>query len=672
MDPRSSRACNSPEKHKTFLEGYISQNPALAGFLLTLVGNKEILYTNPMLTSNEIRKRFLDFFEKRGHTVLPSASLVTTDEKGKTNATLFNTAGMQPLIPYLLGETHPGGTRLASSQKCVRTNDIDEVGDNTHLTFFEMLGNWSLGDYFKEDAIKWSFEFLTSKDEGLGLDINRLYVTVFAGNDDVQKDEEAADIWRAIFNEHGLDPEKRIFYLSSKSNWWTAGPDSPAGPSTEMFYDVSGTLTEGLTHEEFLKADDEQKVVEIWNDVFMAYEQKGGKVVGSLPKQNVDTGAGLERVAMVVQGKSNVFETDLFSDILDFIKNWAKENYSERDARIVADHIKASVMLIADGVVPANKDRGYILRKLIRRAVVKMKYLISPNFEINQHPEAGSLFYEIVNKILDTYKNTSYLKTNIDIFDVLRKEEKKFTTTLEKGLKKFDLKTKSKESFENNSDENIGISMLSGQNIFDLWTEDGFPPELSVEIAKNKKIKIEAGALGIFDSLMKDHQDKSRLGAEQKFKGGLAGHSEMEVKYHTATHLLHQALRDVLGNHVFQKGSNITPERLRFDFSHNEKMTPEEIKRVEQIVNEKISEGLPVSFQEVPLDDARNKGALGLFGDKYGETVTLYQIGNGDDRYSLEICGGPHVGNTSELGTFKIQKEEASSAGVRRIKAVLE
>ncbi len=589
-----------------------------------------------MLTSNEIRKRFLDFFEKRGHTVLPSASLVTTDEKGQTNATLFNTAGMQPLIPYLLGEAHEGGARLASSQKCVRTIDIEEVGDNTHLTFFEMLGNWSLGDYFKEDAIKWSFEFLTSQDVGLGLDINRLYVTVFAGNDDVPKDEEAANIWRAIFNEQGLDPEKRIFYLSSKSNWWTAGPDSPAGPSTEMFYDVTGTLTDGLTHEEFLKADEEQKVVEIWNDVFMAFKQEGGKVAGPLPKRNVDTGAGLERVAMVVQGKNNVFETDLFSDILELIK---KDSvlYQERSARIIADHIKASMMLISDGVVPANKDRGYILRRIIRRAMVNAQKMELP-FE-----KLKDIFVLVQNKYDETYKTLQ-----AESVIVFQDEIAKFEKTLVSGLREFE---------------------KGERDAFVLFTTYGFPFEMVKELANTRGEQIDEQD---FFEKMKDHQDKSRLGAEQKFKGGLAGHSDMEIKYHTATHLLHQALRDVLGNHVFQKGSNITPERLRFDFSHNEKMTPEEIKRVEQIVNEKIAEQLPISFQEVPLDDARNKGALGLFGDKYGETVTLYQIGNGDERYSLEICGGPHVTNTSELGIFKIQKEEASSAGIRRIKAVLE
>ncbi len=621
---------------KFFLENSKIKSPAKAGFFLALVGIIQILYTSFMLTSNEIRKRFLDFFEKREHTVLASASLVTTDEKGQTNATLFNTAGMQPLIPYLLGQEHPGGGRLASSQKCVRTNDIEEVGDNTHLTFFEMLGNWSLGTYFKEEAIKWSFEFLTSKEEGLGLDINRLYVTVFAGNEDVARDEEAADIWRAIFNEHGLDPEKRIFYLSSKSTWWTAGPDSPAGPSTEMFYDVSGTLTEGLTHEEFLKADDEQKVVEIWNDVFMAYEQKAGKVVGQLPKQNVDTGAGLERVTMVVQEKTNVFETDLFLDILESIKKDALM-YQEKSARIIADHTKTAMFLITDGVIPSNKDRGYILRRIIRRAMVNAQ-------KIELSFEKLTDIFTLIQKQYDEVYRTNQAQ-NVVVF---QDEITKFEKTLSAGLKEFE---------------------KGERDAFILFTTYGFPFEMVQELAVTRGETIDVED---FQNKMKDHQDKSRLGAEQKFKGGLAGHSDMEVKYHTATHLLHQALRDVLGNHVFQKGSNITPERLRFDFSHNEKMTPEEIKRVEQIVNEKIKDGLPVTFQEVPLEDARNKGALGLFGDKYGETVTLYQMGNGDDRYSLEICGGPHVQNTNELGTFKIQKEEASSAGVRRIKAVLE
>lgn len=606
------------------------------GFFCALAKTLKSLYTIHHMKSNEIRSRFLNFFEKRGHFVLPSASLVTTDEKGQTNATLFNTAGMQPLIPYLLGQDHPNGGRLASSQKCLRTNDIDEVGDNTHLTFFEMLGNWSLGDYFKQDAINWSFEFLTSPENGLGLDINRLYVTVFAGNDDVPADEEAATIWRKIFEEKGLDSSKRIFYLSSKSNWWTAGPDSPAGPSTEMFYDVSGGLTEGLTHEEFLKADEEQKVVEIWNDVFMAYEQKDGKVIGMLPKQNVDTGAGLERVAMVVQGKSNVFETDLFSDILEMIKNNSSV-YQERSARIIADHIKASMFLISDGVVPSNKDRGYILRRIIRRAMINAQK-IEFSFE-----KLSDIFIAIQNKYKETYG--VFETENIQVFEG---EIVKFEKTLSLGLREFE---------------------KGERDAFLLFTSFGFPFEMTKELAENLGETIDEE---MFLSKMKDHQDTSRLGADQKFKGGLLGHSDMEVKYHTATHLLHQALRDVLGNHIMQKGSNITPERLRFDFSHNEKMSPEEIRRVEQIVNEKIAESLPVSSQEVPLADARNSGAIGLFGDKYEEIVSMYQIGNGDARYSLEICGGPHVKNTSELGTFKIQKEEASSAGIRRIKAVLE
>ena len=590
-----------------------------------------------MLTSNEIRKRFLDFFEKRGHAVIPPASLVTTDEKGQTNATLFNTAGMQPLILYLLGKEHPQGKRLASSQKCVRTIDIEEVGDNTHLTFFEMLGNWSLGDYFKEDAIKWSFEFMTSKDEGLGLDIKRLYVTVFAGNEDVARDEEAANIWRDIFNEHELDGDKRIFYLSSKSNWWTAGPNSPAGPSTEMFYDVTGTLAGGLTHDEFLKADQEQKVVEIWNDVFMTYKQEDGKVIGNLPQNNVDTGAGLERVAMVVQGKSNVFETDLFASILKEIQELST-SHDQKNTRIVADHLKASLFLIADGVKPSNTDRGYILRRIIRRAVVFSTRL-------------GILEYKLQTVLVSISKlySEAYLEvSDASIVGVFNDEEIKFRKTLEKGLKEFE---------------------KGERNAFLLFTSYGFPLEMTQELAYEMGEIIDVDN---FNKKMKEHQDTSRLGAEQKFKGGLAGRSDAEIKYHTTTHLLNQALRDVLGNHIMQKGSNITPERLRFDFSHTEKLTPDEISRVEQIVNEKIKEGLPVSYQEVSLEDARNAGALGVFEDKYEDTVTMYQIGIGDTKYSLEICGGPHVSNIIGLGTFKIQKEEASSAGVRRIKAVLE
>ena len=582
------------------------------------------------MTSSEIREKYLKFFEKRGHTILPSAPLVPENDP----TTLFNTAGMQPLVPYLLGEPHPGGKRLANIQKCVRTGDIDEVGDNTHLTFFEMMGNWSLGDYFKEDAIKWSFELLTSKTEGFGLDPQRLYVTCFEGNDDVPKDEESASIWKEIFEKNNITGE-RIYFMPAKNNWWQPGPNGPCGPDTEMFYDLTDTLTEGLTKEQYLKADDEQKIVEIWNDVFMQYMKKDDKIVGELPNKNVDTGSGFERVCAVLQGKTNVFDTDLF----DFAPTSTKQE------RIVADHTRAAVFLIADGVTPSNTERSYVLRRLIRRAIVNKGDILS-----------------VAEKVIEKYKDFYNLGDKDKILSVLQEENNKFNKVLgdaEKDLKKY-------------SDQKI-----SGQEMFLLFSSKGIP----VELAESLGYEVDRSG---FEEEMQKHQEVSKAGSEQKFKGGLGGHSEMEVRYHTATHLLHQALREVLGEHVEQKGSNITPERLRFDFVHPQKMTDEEKQRVEEIVNQKIKEDLPVNKVVMKKEEAEKVGALHFFGDKYGEEVSVYYIGDSlDSAWSKEFCGGPHVERTSDLASerdperlakdrsFKILKEEAISQGIRRIKAVL-
>lgn len=600
------------------------------------------------MTSKEIRAKFIAFFEKRGHKAIPSASLVPENDP----SVLFNTAGMQPLIPYLLGQKHPSGTRLVNSQKCVRTQDIDEVGDNTHDTFFEMLGNWSLGDYFKEDAIKWSYELLTSKEEGFGLDPRRLFVTVFEGNDDSPKDTEAYAVWEKIFKDAGLDPEKRIFFMNAKANWWSVGDNGPCGPDTEMFYDVTaGGLAldkGGLTKEEFLAADDKQQVVEIWNDVFMQFEKKDGKVVGQLKNQNVDTGSGLERVTMVIQGKDNVFDTDLFSPIMNKIEEFTTVPFLKA-RRIIADHIRTSVMLIADGVTPSNTDQGYILRRLLRRAVrysdvLQMKH--------------GSLFW-IADAAIDIYKdiypNTEaqreHIKKEID------QEEQKFRKTLEKGMKEFVSRVSGSSK------------VFSGADAFLLASSYGFPIEMTKELAAEEGITVDMDA---YNEEFKKHQDLSRIGAEQKFKGGLAGNSDVELKYHTATHLLHAALRQVLGSHVSQKGSNITPERLRFDFVHTQKMTDEEKAATEKLVNEWISKDLPVTKAELPFDEAVKSGALHFFNEKYPDVVSVYSIGSNDAGFpSKEFCGGPHVTHTGELGVFKIQKEEAVSAGVRRIKAIL-
>ncbi len=574
------------------------------------------------MNSSEIRQRFLKFFEKRGHAIIPSASLVTPDEKGVTNSTLFNTAGMQPLVPYLLGQPHPQGKRLVNVQKVLRTVDIDDIGDKTHATFFEMLGNWSLGDYFKKEAINWSYEFLTSKEEGLGLDPTRLYVTVFEGDEIAPKDEEAVDIWREIFKNNNIEGN-RIFYLPAKNNWWEAGDNGPCGPDTEMFYDVSNKFQgKGITHEEYVKADEARDIVEIWNDVFMQYEKKDGKVIGKLPNPSVDTGAGLERLCMTLQVVDNIYDTDLFKPMMLKIKGFSN-NFELRSARIVADHIRSAIHLIEDGVLPSNTDRGYVLRKLIRRAV----------------------------------RHANILKINIgDLIEniIVETEVNKFNETLERGLKEFE----------------------KGVDAFTLFSSYGFPLELTLELAKEKGIQIDTKD---FEEKFKNHQSLSRSGAEQKFKGGLADTSEMSVKYHTTTHLLHQALHDVLGDEVMQKGSNITPERLRFDFSHSSKMTDEEKKKVEDIVNAKITEALPVNKIIMSKEEAEKTGARHFFGEKYGDEVSIYYIGNSlESAYSKEFCGGPHIKNTNELAgpegkwKFKIQKEEAISAGVRRIKAVLQ
>jgi len=599
------------------------------------------------MQSHEIRQRFLTFFEKRGHTIIPSASLIPENDP----SVLFNTAGMQPLVPYLLGATHPtGSVRLADSQKCVRTVDIDKIGDNTHATFFEMLGNWSLGDYFKEDAIKWSFEFLTDKNEGLGLDPKRLYVTVFEGDENAPRDEEAFEIWKKYI------PENRIYFMSAKSNWWSPGDNGPCGPDSEMFYDVTENGLGDLTKEEYLKADDEQKVVEIWNDVFMEYEKKDGRVIGKLAKKNVDTGSGLERVTMVVQGKNNIFETDLFLPIISKINEYTKSDDSKAK-RIIADHLRTSVFMIADGVIPSNTDRGYILRRLLRRAV-----RLSHSLGLESGLEA------LVDTVVHIYKNaySNLISDTTRIKEEIKKEEEKFRLTLERGMKEFE-----KAGWSDVSDgDNHGHSekKLSGKMIFDLYQTFGFPPELTEEIARERNI---ATGLG-FEEEMKKHQELSRVGSEQKFKGGLADTSEISTRYHTATHLLQKSLRVVLGEQVFQKGSNITAERMRFDFSHGEKMTEEEKKKVEDLVNEKIREALPVTYEDLPIEEARKRNPIGLFGDKYGDIVRVYTIGEGGKKWSVELCGGPHVKNTSELGHFKILKEEAVSAGVRRIKAILE
>jgi alanyl-tRNA synthetase len=603
------------------------------------------------MTSHEIRRRFLTFFEKRGHAILPSASLIPENDP----SVLFNTAGMQPLVPYLLGEKHPRGTRLANVQKCVRTVDIDEIGDNTHCTFFEMLGNWSLGDYFKEDAIRWSYEFLTSKEEGLNLDPKRLYVTVFEGDRNAPRDEEASKIWKKLFEENGVFGE-RIYFLGASSNWWSAGENGPCGPDTEMFYDVTGKLTDGLTKEAYLAADDRQDVVEIWNDVFMEYEKRDGTVIGTLANQNVDTGSGLERVAMIMQGKNNVFDTDVFAEVFAMMRECeTKETGDSQSAqellraeRIMADHIRTAVFLAGDGVVPSNKDQGYVLRRLIRRGIRLA----------DKHMRTKGIFSRLSAPVLYQYRDAyAELFAKGDyIQSIIAEEERSFSQALEKGDKELRRRLLQCRA--------SGECILSGKDAFEIFSTYGFPLEMTQEIAQESGVAVDVPE---FEREFARHQTLSNTASAGKFKGGLADTGVLSVRYHTATHLVQQALRQVLGEHVLQKGSNITAERMRFDFSHPSKMTPEEIKSVEAIVNRRIAEAMPVSYTDMPIDAAKASGAIGLFDDKYGETVRVYSVGD----FSKELCGGPHVANTSELGHFKIVKEEASSSGVRRIKAVL-
>ena len=585
----------------------------------------------------EIRNKYLDFFKRHGHAVIPSAPLIPENDP----SVLFTTAGMQPLVPYLLGEKHPEGTRLTDFQKCLRTNDIDEVGDNRHLTYFEMLGNWSLGDYFKEESIAMSFEFLTKE---LGIPVEKLSVTCFAGDEDCQRDEVTASCWRKA----GI-PEDRIYYFGKDDNWWIAGEEGPCGPDTEMFYDTG----KPKCSENCNPSCGCGKYVEIWNNVFMEFfKTKDGKYT-KLKQHNVDTGLGLERMTMLLQGKETPFDTELFKPVMDKLQELAGENDSIESRRIVSEHLRSSMMIIQDGGLPSNVDRGYILRRLIRRMVRHLRKL-----QINLN-ELG----ELIDLNIDTLKEMyPELHQNSDkIKSVIIEEKDKFEKTLERGEREFNKIV--------NRMKNDGKDTISGQDLFTLYETYGFPPEVTQDLAREAGLKVDTTE---FDKLFKEHQEKSRMGSEQKFKGGLAGTGEQEVRYHTATHLLNAALKVILGKDVHQKGSNITPERMRFDFSCDHKLTDEEKKKVEDLVNEWISRGLDVKCEEMKKDDAIKSGAECMFIEKYPDIVTVYSIGNDKETVSKELCGGPHVKNTSELGHFKIKKEEASSAGVRRIKAILE
>ncbi len=585
----------------------------------------------------EIRNKYLDFFKRHGHAVIPSAPLIPENDP----SVLFTTAGMQPLVPYLLGEKHPEGTRLTDFQKCLRTNDIDEVGDNRHLTYFEMLGNWSLGDYFKEESIAMSFEFLTKE---LGIPVEKLSVTCFAGDKDCQRDEVTASCWKKA----GI-PEDRIYYFGKDDNWWIAGEEGPCGPDTEMFYDTG----KPKCSENCNPSCGCGKYVEIWNNVFMEFfKTKDGKYT-KLKQHNVDTGLGLERMTMLLQGKETPFDTELFKPVMDKLQELAGENDSIESRRIVAEHLRASMMIIQDGGLPSNVDRGYILRRLIRRMVRHLRKL---QINLNELGELIDLNIETLKEMYpELHQNSNKIKS------VIIEEKDKFEKTLERGEREFNKIV--------NRMKNEGKDTISGQDLFTLYETYGFPPEVTQDLAREAGLKVDTTE---FDKLFKEHQEKSRMGSEQKFKGGLAGTGEQEVRYHTATHLLNAALKVILGKDVHQKGSNITPERMRFDFSCDHKLTDEEKKKVEDLVNEWIAQGLDVKCEEMKKDDAIKSGAECMFIEKYPDIVTVYSIGNDKETVSKELCGGPHVKNTSELGHFKIKKEEASSAGVRRIKAILE
>ncbi len=578
----------------------------------------------------ELRNKYLNFFERHGHKVIPSAPLIPENDP----SVLFNTAGMQPLVPYLLGQKHPEGTRLTDYQKCVRTVDIDEVGDNRHLTYFEMLGNWSLGDYFKEESITMSFEFLTKE---LEIPVDKLSVTCFGGNETIGKDEESASYWEKA----GI-PKERIYFL--KDNWWIAGETGPCGSDTEIFYDTGKPKCSPECNPDC----DCGKYVEIWNNVFMEFFKHEDGSITPLSQKNVDTGLGLERVNMLLQGKETPYDTEIFIDVMKKLEELEKQDdiYSRR---VVAEHLRSSMMIICDGGRPSNLDRGYVLRRLIRRMIRHMNKL---QIDLNELSNLIDLDIDVLKEMYpDLAKNREQIK------QVLLEEKDKFVKTLAHGEREFEK--------EVNKLKTQGKDKIEGKVVFRLYDTYGFPPEVTGDLAKENNMTIDMEG---FKALFKEHQEKSRAGSEQKFKGGLASTGEMETKYHTATHLLNAALKQVLGSHVHQRGSNITSERLRFDFSHDAKMTDEEKKATEDLINKWIEEAIPVEHFEMKKDEAISQGAEAMFIEKYGDIVSVYKIGD----VSLELCGGPHVSNTSELGHFKIKKEESSSSGVRRIKAILE
>ena len=624
------------------------------------------------MTPQDIRQSYLEFFKEREHSIIARAKLVPQDDP----TTLFTGSGMQPLLPYLLGAKHPMGLRLVDSQTCIRAQDIEEVGDTSHTTFFEMLGNWSLGDYFKEEQLRWFFEFLIDK---VGLDPNRIYVTAFIGDEKhgISRDDESASIWQKLFQERGIEaqiveigsqadgdkrginPGERIFFYDDGENWWSRGGGldktpigDPCGPDSEVFYDFGEEFHKsefGLAH----PASDGGRFLEIGNSVFMQY-RRTEQGFEPLQNKNVDFGGGLERIAVAKLGNPDVFRIGLIWPIIEKIEALSRKSYDSNTTsmRVIADHLRAAIFLAIDGVVPANKEQGYVMRRLLRRAI---RYAFDLGIEQN-------LINDVVPTIAEIYKD-SYPEIANDlenIVNILVKEEKVFRQTLRKGINELNKYSQQK---------------IGGAELFKLYDTFGFPVELSTEEAFKQGIDLSENWREEFDEQMRLQRERSQTASKGTFKGGLGGTSDLHVKYHTATHLMYASLRKVLGDQVTQHGSNITEERLRFDFSYDSKMTPEQIKQVEDMVNEQINLDKQVSYQELPTQDAFKQGAIGAFGDKYGDSVKVYQVGNGEDRFSFEICGGPHVEHTGILAEdskkFKIIKEESSSSGIRRIKAVL-
>ncbi|MCF7846790.1 MAG: alanine--tRNA ligase [Candidatus Gracilibacteria bacterium] len=624
-----------------------------------------------MITTDDLRQKWLDFWKQNDHAIVPSAGVIPENDP----TALFHNAGMHPLVPYLMGESHPSGVRLANFQKCIRTGDIDEVGDGVHLTFFEMLGNWSLGDYFKQEQIAWSFEFLT---QTLELPVEKLAVSVFSGDDDAPRDEESAGMWKQA----GI-PEERIAFLGKSDNWWSKGESGPCGPDTEMFFWTG----KNSAPENFEKTHDDPRWVEIWNDVFMTFNRKADGILEKLPQKNVDTGMGLERTVAVLNGKSSVYETDAFAEILekiaelsghlDIAQNPTAETEINRSARILADHIRTSTILLGDRIQPSNTDQGYILRRLIRRAIRHgMKLGVEENLTL---PLAEVVIEKLGKNYPELVKNQEF------ILDELGREEELFRKTLKKGLKEFRKLIKkyglrarglSIEGLNPKSDESRLpsekiINCISAKDAFDLYQTYGFPLEMINEELEEYNLFVHEKE---FNKEFQKHQELSRANSEKKFKGGLGDTTEATVKLHTAAHLMVAGLRKVLGEHVEQRGSNITPERLRFDFSHEEKMTEEQKAAVEKYVNDAIAADAEQTLEEVPKADAeKDPTIVGAFWEKYPDTVKIFTFRDKTGKaWSRELCGGPHWKRTGDLGTFQIKKEESSSRGVRRIKAVLE